>query len=280
MDFITKNGLETIFNMNTSAIKAEILNKLFENVSSEDKNGYVYGFYNENDINTTYNFKIKLGRSERKIPEKRIAEWSDSDQVFTKKTLFDRKLESLIRLFFNFSLEYKFIGTKKEIEWHHFKNEHKMNENAIVRLVTQIDDLMNDCHCNDYPTKPKKIICRKIFSSKPKNDSDDDTDDSYEEIEKPKNIKSQKKISFDEETKAKIKSTITTYNSSNYFHVGPRRELFDFLKRCYEMDTLGKIQSLSQQNKLKETMKIYYPSNYFHVGPRREIFAAIQLYID
>ena len=79
-------------------------------------------------------------------------------------------------------------------------------------------------------------------------------------------------------TKNKINEIISMYNGSNYFHVIPRRYLFDILQRLYTIDTKGTIHSLSKQCEMGAIISSYNSSNYFHVGPRRDIFNGIKMY--
>jgi hypothetical protein len=79
-------------------------------------------------------------------------------------------------------------------------------------------------------------------------------------------------------TKMQMESIITQYDNSSYFHVGPRRQLFDVLSKLFMSDINYKITSREDVIISKNIMSKYYKSNYFHVGQRRYIFERIEAY--
>jgi hypothetical protein len=150
MNFIRKCGLINLFDANDEDTQMKILSKMCEEPSKFDKSGYVYGFYDPADTNTRDDFLIKLGRTEQSSPYIRIKQWGGKE-VFSVDTIFDRKLERLIHLFFTFAYEEQIVNGKREIEWFHFTPDQKIGnktitKNVIVRYVSCIDDLLNELH--------------------------------------------------------------------------------------------------------------------------------------
>lgn len=252
---LNDNYLMELFKLNTARVQQQILSKLKENPSKVDVNGCVYGFGYQKDNNTKTNFWVKLGRT-TKMPEKRIQEWN-GEHVFSKKTDYNRKLERLIHLFFKFANVERVVGVNREIEWFHFVQNQVgtklVTENFIVRIVSQIDDLMNEVHELLQIKKESIIITRK------------------------KSIVLKHHVnpilpSSTHSNLFEINEIISNYNSSNYFHVGPRREIFDTLKKCFAEDSDNIVTSAEQKREILQVDEAYNLSTYFHVGPRRKMF--------
>lgn len=95
---------------------------------------------------------------------------------------------------------------------------------------------------------------------------------------------------------SEFQSTCSTYNPSNYFHVGPRYSMLDFLGALiHVVENSAKVNAydsnivkndkiieagnniitvvVQEAGALKSTIAQYSSSNYFHVGPRRHMFA-------
>ncbi len=136
------SNLSQLYNKNTIYIQKKIIECIFAQPYKNDCEGYVYGFMNKTDNNNKTDFYIKLGRTSRKDPSIRIKE-QDGEQIFSLKTIFNRKLEKLIHLFFNFAHEIRRNknNTANEIEWFHFVE--KIN---IIGLVNEIKEMVNDIY--------------------------------------------------------------------------------------------------------------------------------------
>ena len=122
MKIISNNQkLYYLYNRNTKQIQNKIIECLVKEPSLTDGEGMVYGFTNKNDINKKNDFYVKLGRTTRLNPAIRINE-QGGKQIFTLKTIYNKKLERLIHLFFKFAHEIRMNENtkKKEIEWFHF----------------------------------------------------------------------------------------------------------------------------------------------------------------
>jgi hypothetical protein len=139
MNSIIQWELVDLYNRNSEDIKKKILLKINQPPSASDRQGYVYGFYSENDRNTRNNFWIKLGRTEQSTPAIRIKQWNGKE-AFSINTSYDRKLERLIHLFFDFARKERPNGLKVEIEWFNFVNS--MDRNTIIRHIASIDSLI------------------------------------------------------------------------------------------------------------------------------------------
>ena len=79
-----------LFNKNNISVKSTILNKLTYSPSTSDGNGYVYGFFSPIDRNLRTKFWMKLGRTARFNPFKRVDEWG-GDMIFCQKSPFNKK---------------------------------------------------------------------------------------------------------------------------------------------------------------------------------------------
>ncbi len=262
MNLILKHNLANLFNKNTIRTQQAILDKIRSSPSASDKKGFVYGFYAFGDNNSKSDFKIKLGRTEKSTPAIRIAEWN-GQEVFSKRTILNKKLERLIHLFFKFAYEEK-IGKNesREIEWFHFKATDNINENTVIRYVTHVDDLLNEVH-SDEPISVTNInrsqlSPKQYFPMQP-------------QLQAIENVS--------ENISERLNSIIKQHDNSSYFHVGNRRYVFNELKKCFNCDKDGNVISLEKQKKLLSIIDAYNSSCYFHVGPRREIFNAVKLYL-
>ena len=135
--------LKFLYNRNTEAIKEKINEKLELPPSSTDKQGFVYGFFSPSDKNLRSNFWMKMGRTTKYDPNERIKEWN-GDMIFCQKTSFNKKLERLIHLFFQYANEKRYKNGKTEIEWFHFCE--KIN---ILKYTSQINELVDDLFLPD-----------------------------------------------------------------------------------------------------------------------------------
>ena len=82
------------------------------------------------------NFYIKIGRTENRIPETRILE-QNGEINFIFKAAYNRKLEHLVHLFFNFANLTRVLDGRKQTEWFHFKES--IN---ILSVVVQLNDII------------------------------------------------------------------------------------------------------------------------------------------
>ena len=101
-ELIKKHDLFVLFNKNTDDTKRKILDLMLEPPSPSDALGWLYGFFAKEDgIQSSNNFKIKLGRTERS-PTTRVNDEWDGDMLFCIKTSQNKRLERLVHLFFDF----------------------------------------------------------------------------------------------------------------------------------------------------------------------------------
>lgn len=134
-----------------------------------------------------------------------------------------------------------------------------------MRIVSQIDDLMNEVHELLQIKKMSDVEKQKFGASK--------------QYTKPVLPFTNWSKPCEGVTRRKTNEIILNYNSSNYFHVGPRREIFDILKKCFAEDTDNVVTSAEQKREILRVVESYNSSTYFHVGPRRQIFNVVKMYL-
>lgn len=130
--------LSELYNRNDEIVKKKIMKELLTKPKKSDGDGFIYGYYSPYDKNLRNNFYMKLGRTERSNPEDRIIQ-QDGNIIFLQKSCVDRKLETLIQLFFSKNMLTRVINGKKQIEWFHFTE--RIN---IVKYVSLINDLIEE----------------------------------------------------------------------------------------------------------------------------------------
>lgn len=94
--------------------------------SESDGPGFIYGFMNqaENSL-LEAPYWIKMGRTKQNPPQIRIFQWEKDDecaitQIFTVRSLFNKKLEALVHILFSYAHQDRTINGKKRIEWFRF----------------------------------------------------------------------------------------------------------------------------------------------------------------
>lgn len=139
-EYIRSHGLETLFLKNSSKIKNKIIQTMNSLPSETDFEGFVYGYKICSDKNTRNDFRIKLGRTGHENPADRVRQWGGEIE-FCCKTIYNKRLERLIHLFFRYGNLIKIRSDgHKEIEWFHFKE--KININKYVCILNEmVDDL-------------------------------------------------------------------------------------------------------------------------------------------
>jgi hypothetical protein len=262
MEDVTQFKLEQLFLKNTQNIQSKILKKLQSKPSPEDRQGYIYGFDLPEDDNDECDFLIKLGRTELSTPQVRIGQWNGCE-VFTKVSNFNRKLERLIHLFFDFARFHRVRNGQNEIEWFKFDDNHKITSNMIVRYVLDIDDLMSFVHNKYSLVAPKLKTSTKLRC----------TTTSIKATISAQTIMAPEVIS-------ELQNIIKLYSGSCCFHVKPRKQILSALENCMLNDTDGSTVPLDKQSVLKSYISMYNGSNTFHVGPRKEIFKHLQIYLS
>lgn len=143
------NSLQYLFKKNNIKIQKKIIKELATFPIELDKQGWVYGFLSKNDKNIRNNFYIKIGRTDKSNPIERINEWSTWNPhiKILQATQFNRKLESLAHLFFNYVHEIR-LTDKKEKEWFHFTE--KIN---LGSYLAEMNELIEDLFCDDDKNK-------------------------------------------------------------------------------------------------------------------------------
>ncbi len=138
-----------LYDLNNDTTKEKIINKINQIPSSSDGIGYVYGYVNPYDSNTRNNFYIKLGRTERN-PTKRISELS-GQEVFSIRTIFNKKFERLVHLFLKFANTPRFNHktNTNNIEWFRFYKENNIDKNYIISRTNEIKSLVEDLHLSN-----------------------------------------------------------------------------------------------------------------------------------
>lgn len=157
MDYLSPYPeLVKLFELNDKKIQTTILEKIISQPTESDSVGFVYGFTKSCDKNTRYNFYLKLGRTVRD-PNKRIEEWV-GEQVFSIKSIYNKKFERLVHLFFKFANvkrdNEKKIGSK-EIEWFKFENSYHMDKHFVIARVNEINSLIDDLHLESISNDEK-----------------------------------------------------------------------------------------------------------------------------
>ena len=106
-DIIYNNEfINNIFNRNDKEIQNKILKCINKKPSESDGAGYVYGFNRDNE-----NF-MKIGRTGRDS-DIRIREWK-GNKLFSIQTIYNKKLERLVHLFFHYGRISITLNTKTE----------------------------------------------------------------------------------------------------------------------------------------------------------------------
>jgi hypothetical protein len=292
MDYIIKYKLDTLFYLNDKYTQKQILEVLSREPSETDSIGFVYGF-NKNDhlSKSNYDFYIKLGRTIRD-PHTRISEWN-GDQIFCKKSIYNKKFERLVHLFFNFAHEIIINKSKRELEWFHFTDKFRITENKIVRYVTYIDDIINEL----YSSKSKSII----DSSKSKSIIDLSLDKPTKDkliidLTKPDLIDIDKKSSvskvilkecIDKKCDIKIdsdiiiiKKIISTYNNSQYLPVEYKNLIIKKINLCFDNDKKYIKTSLKTQKEIIELMNNIIKVKYIKIDDRLKLFNILKLYYN
>lgn len=329
MQYIKDYGLEDLYSLNDSNTQKKIIAKITQNPSPVDGEGYIYGYFNTKDNNNKFDFKIKLGRTSLNDPQERIKEWNDSKQMFSIYTKYNRKMESIVHLLFNFTRKIKYIneitGEEKwakysglllrekkkpnitrQIEWFHFTDEFKINNNIItknniINVVSILDELLNDLHesklssdSKSFDDIPNTITLTLNVSELISDISSDNNSISNNDIPLIKfddtlideksltdilNINNTNNI-LDENIKNKINDIIKNNSKSKAtFNVKDRQYLFDTIIKLYENDPDGQIESIKNQKNNKKIIDEYNNNEYFHVNKRKDLFSSIQKYM-
>jgi len=143
MQFISNNSyIKHLFDANNSYIQQKILDCLTTPPSRTDGVGYVYGFEISSDHNQKHNFFVKIGRTQTSTPSERISV-QGGNEIFATKTIFNRKLEKIIHLLFDFARVNREYCGKKQIEWFHFNNQGLTVIN-ILTFVSIINSMVDD----------------------------------------------------------------------------------------------------------------------------------------
>lgn len=143
--------LVKLYNLANDKVKIQIIEKIIERPSDSDGPGYVYGFTKSEDKNTRYNFYMKLGRTSRNDPGVRIDEWG-GEEVFSIKSIYNKKFERLVHLFFKFANVHRDNKSKpgtKEVEWFRFTKANNINKNFIISRINLICSLIDDIYLSN-----------------------------------------------------------------------------------------------------------------------------------
>jgi hypothetical protein len=134
--------LQDILNKNRIEIQQKFYEILYRDISETDGVGFIYGFTKDNDLKW-----IKIGRTSYANPNKRVDQWK-GDILFCQKTLYNKKIETLIHLLFkNINIHRTNEKTgSKEIEWFYF--EEYVNVSKILAILIEYVEL----HCNNTIT--------------------------------------------------------------------------------------------------------------------------------
>jgi len=143
MQFISNNSyIKHLFDANNTHIQQKILHYLTTPPSRTDGVGYVYGFEISSDHNQKHNFFVKIGRTQTSTPSERISV-QGGNEIFATKTIFNRKLEKIIHLLFDFvKVDREYCG-EIETEWFHFNNQGLTVIN-ILTFVSIINSMVDD----------------------------------------------------------------------------------------------------------------------------------------
>lgn len=303
---ITDYGLDDLFNKNDATNKKKIIDELNKPTTACDKEGFVYGFTKETDKFKKTNFKVKLGRTER-TPQIRIQEWGGKER-FSRATIFNRKLERLIILFFKFANFTRKTGDKNEVEWYQFNNGTIGTEIVTISLINQyvikLDDLVEKVYgeedeeseeekSEDEESEEDEVDEKETAINK----TTDNVKSNYNEISQLAvdaksicNEISQLAVDLKEESKQSIPtkplpdmvklSKIATSYYSGYFHVPERRYLFDSLRTFFEYDSDCKITSLNERANANTIINDnWWSSKTFKVGERRVLLSMATKYV-
>lgn len=152
MEYLNKYPeLVKLYKQASEKTQKKIIDKINEQPSDTDGVGYVYGFTKSEDKNTRYNFYMKMGRTSRKDPETRIEEWGGI-QVFSIRSIYNKKFERLVHLFFEFANVHRKNKKKPgsfEVEWFKFDKSYNMNKSFIISKVNLINSLIEDMYLSD-----------------------------------------------------------------------------------------------------------------------------------
>jgi hypothetical protein len=91
--------------------------------SKSDQPGYIYGFREKTGYNSEDQaYQIKIGRTKNDAPQTRICQWEIDDgqlylEIFTERSEYNKKLESLIHLIFDYARKKRIINGLNRIEW-------------------------------------------------------------------------------------------------------------------------------------------------------------------
>ena len=220
MEYIVKDvSVTDMFYKNDVDIQKKILKHLQTKPTDNDGVGYVYGFERTSDHNEENDFFVKIGRTEQSMPSCRIAQWR-GNEIFAVKTIFNKKLERLVHLFFNFVRITRSCKGKNEIEWFHFFG-HKINIHNILTFVS----LINSMVCEIFGKKHKKVVV-PILCEKP--DLDTVTISASVDVSKKHSQKLNLKTCTEEDLYDLIRR-------NNISHIGPKK--IDALITYKRLDT-------------------------------------------
>jgi hypothetical protein len=123
--------INNIFNRNDKETQNKILKCINKKPSDSDGAGYVYGFNRDNK------YFIKIGRTGRDV-DIRIREWK-GNKLFSIQTIYNKKLERLVHLFFNYGRFSITFNTKTETEW--FNEKVKLND--VILLTNTVNNIIS-----------------------------------------------------------------------------------------------------------------------------------------
>jgi competence ComEA-like helix-hairpin-helix protein len=141
-----RHNLHILFEKNEEKNQNIIIKTINESTSVSDKPGFVYaGCKKESntDINSGKNEYLKLGRTERTV-EIRLKE-QNLVKVFSVSTIYNKKAEKLVHLFFKFA--HKYNPNKKGIEWFYFES---FTVAEIYKYTYNICELVKEIYSNDF----------------------------------------------------------------------------------------------------------------------------------
>jgi DNA uptake protein ComE-like DNA-binding protein len=201
MEYLLKYPeLFKLYNSQHADTQKKIILKINQTPSESDHEGFVYGFTKPEDKNTRNSFFMKLGRTDRN-PDIRIKEWSGK-QVFTIKSIYNKKFERLVHLFFkshNVKRENKNKPASEEIEWFKFEKEHCINKHYIISRVNDINSLIDDLYLEDeYFDNSHSINIKSRITTLPIENNSSETNLPVENNSSETNIKSSVKHSIND----------------------------------------------------------------------------------
>lgn len=208
MEYIIKNvSITDMFYKNDVEIQKKILKHLQTKPTDNDGVGYVYGFERRCDQNEEHDFFVKIGRTAKSKPSDRISEWG-GNEIFAVKTIFNKKLERLVHLFFDFVRITRSCEGKNEIEWFHFYNQN-INIHNILAFVSVINGMV----CEIFGKKQKTVV---VPISREKPDLDTVTSSASVDVSKKHSQKLNLKICTEEDLYDLIRR-------NNISHIGPKK---------------------------------------------------------